>query len=226
MPSLERQAALREELCQGATLNYLEGRYDPAGRFSIAPILPPAAAWENGDRTMLCGLQTTDEAGTPQETKGKVSETDQANIAEPGQCRAIGEDQVLRTVPCADPHQLETVSVVNLKEKFPEGFPQVKDQDEFLAQRCAEAAEDYLQGEENLYQSTLQPYWGTVAETSWAGGTYSVNCSLIHVDPATGSFSTITGTATKGRDAFQINGAPPTPQPTRNPLRDAAPAGQ
>lgn len=80
---MERQAQLREELCQGSTFNYLDGQYDPAGKYSIAPILPPADAWANGDRTMLCGLQTTDEEGIPQQTEGRVSEVDQANIASP-----------------------------------------------------------------------------------------------------------------------------------------------
>ena len=57
LPNQTRQAQLREELCGAATLRYLDGKYDPNGRYSIAPILPPADAWQNGDRTMLCGLQ-------------------------------------------------------------------------------------------------------------------------------------------------------------------------
>ncbi len=58
-PNQTRQAQLREELCQTASIRYLGGRYDPSGRYSIAPILPPTDAWEDGDRTMLCGLQET-----------------------------------------------------------------------------------------------------------------------------------------------------------------------
>lgn len=225
-PDLNRQAQLREELCQGTTLTYLGGKYDPAGRYSIAPILPPAEAWKAGDRTMLCGLQTTNEQGVPQLTRGKVAEVDQANVALAGQCRAIGEDQVLRTVDCSEPHQLETVSQVNLFEDFPNGYPPVADQDKLLADRCTKAAIDYLGNEENLYQSTLQPYWGAVEEASWAGGTHTINCSLMHVNPATGGFSTITGSATGGRDALNIDGAPPTPQPQRNPLRQPGQNGQ
>lgn len=226
MPNLERQAQLREELCQGATLSYLDGKFDAVGKYSIAPILPPAEAWEQGDRTMLCGLQTTDASGTPQRTTGKVVDSDQANITEAGQCRVVDDNQVLRTVPCADPHQLETVSVIDLSQHFSTGFPQPADQNSFLADQCTHAAETYLGGEENLYQSTLQPYWGSVSESSWNGGTHSVNCSLIHVNPATGSFSTLTGAATAGRDAMTIDGAAPTAQPTRNPLRSSNGGGQ
>lgn len=219
IPSMERQAQLREELCQGSTFNYLDGQYDPAGKYSIAPILPPADAWANGDRTMLCGLQTTDEEGIPQQTEGRVSEVDQANIASPGECREIGDDQVLRTVNCADPHQMETISVVNLAEEFSDGTPSIDDQNEFLASRCADDAIAYMGEEENLYQSTLQPYWGTIPETSWNGGTRSVNCSLIHPSEEDSSFSVITGTAKDGREGLTIDGAAPTEQPERNPLR-------
>lgn len=222
MPDLARQAELREELCHSATITYLGGKFDPAGKYAIAPILPPASAWDNGDRTLLCGLQTTDEQGTPLPTSGKVVDNDQANIAQAGDCRAVGEDQVLRTVDCAEPHQLETTAVVNLGERFREGFPEIGQQDDFLADRCAQTAEEYMGGEENLYQSTLQVYWGTVLEDSWNGGTRSVNCSLMHANPSTNSFSTIVGSATDGREALSINGAPPTAQPKRNPLRSEA----
>ena len=219
IPDLDRQAQLREELCQGSTLNYLDGQFDPAGKYSIAPILPPADAWANGDRTMLCGLQTTNEEGIPQRTEGRVSEVDQANIAQPGECREISDGQVLRTVDCAQPHQMETISVVNLAEEFSRGTPSIDDQNDFLASRCADDAIAYLGDEENLYQSTLQPYWGTISETSWNGGTRSVNCSLIHAGDDGDSFSEIVGTATDGRDGFTINGKAPEKQPERNPLR-------
>lgn len=220
MPNQERQAQLREELCHGATLAYVDGRFDPAGKFSIAPILPPAEAWAQGDRTMLCGLQTTDEKGVAQPFSGRVVEVDQANIAEPGACRAIGDDQVLRTVDCAEPHQLETVSIVDLSQQFPQGTPSIDDQNKFLSERCTQAVEDYLGGEEALYQSTLQPYWGSLAESSWNGGSRSVNCSLMHVNRQTKTFSAITGSAKNGRESLTIDGATPAAPPTRNPLRN------
>ncbi|QPK79025.1 septum formation family protein [Corynebacterium lizhenjunii] len=219
MPDQARQAQLREELCHGATLQYLDGHYDPAGKYSIAPILPPAQAWKDGDRTMLCGLQTTDEHGTALITQGRVAESDQANIAREGECRAVDEAQVLRTVDCTQPHHLETVSVVNLAERFPEGTPSIDEQNHVLTEVCTAAAEAYLGGEEQLYQSTLQPYWGSITESSWEGGTRSVNCSLMHAAPGSAMFSTITGSAKGGRAALSINGAPPTPQPERKPLR-------
>ena len=225
-PDVTRQNALRDELCEAPTVSYLNGKWDPNGRYDIASILPPAGSWDQGDRTLLCGLQTTDANGVPQESTGKVSEVDQAVVAKPGECRKVDENQALSTVPCQEPHQMETVSVINLAEKFPGGYPSDEDMDKFLSETCTQNAMDYLGGEENLYQSTLQPFWGAMSRESWEGGSRSVNCSLIHIKD--GHFSEITGSATGGREALSINGAPPTEQPKRNPLRDpnAQPGGQ
>lgn len=221
MPDLTRQAQLREELCQTPTLRYLGGQFDPVGRYSIAPILPPAEAWEAGDRTMLCGIQSTDPAGVPMLTTGAAAEQDQAVVAQPGECVFVDDSRSLRIVDCAEDHQLETTSIVSLADVFPEGTPSVEDQDRHLQDVCTQAAIDYLGEEENLYQSTLQPYWGTLAQASWIGGSRSVNCSLFHAREE-GGFSTLNGTARDGRDGLLIDGAPPAEQPPRNPLREEA----
>jgi len=219
MPDLSRQAQLREELCQTPTLRYLGGRFDPVGRYSIAPILPPAEAWEAGDRTMLCGIQSTDASGVPMLTTGAAAEQDQAVVAQPGQCVYVDDSRSLRTVDCAENHHLETTAIVDLAPVFPEGTPSVEDQDRHLQDACTQAAIDYLGGEENLYQSTLQPYWGTLGQASWIGGSRSVNCSLFHATPE-GGFSNLNGTARDGREGLLIDGQPPAEQPERNPLRE------
>ena len=219
MPGLTRQAQLREELCQTPTLRYLGGRFDPVGRYSIAPILPPAEAWEAGDRTMLCGIQSTDASGVPMLTTGAAAEQDQAVVAQPGQCVYVDDSRSLRTVDCAENHQLETTAIVDLAPVFPEGTPSIEDQDRHLQDACTQAAIDYLGGEENLYRSTLQPYWGTLGQASWIGGSRSVNCSLFHATPE-GGFSNLNGTARDGREGLLIDGQPPAEQPERNPLRE------
>ena len=219
MPDLTRQAQLREELCQTPTLRYLGGRFDPVGRYSIAPILPPAEAWEAGDRTMLCGIQSTDASGVPMLTTGAAAEQDQAVVAQPGQCVYVDDSRSLRTVDCTENHQLETTAIVDLAPVFPEGTPSVEDQDRHLQDACTQAAIDYLGGEENLYRSTLQPYWGTLGQASWIGGSRSVNCSLFHATPE-GGFSNLNGTARDGREGLLIDGQPPAEQPERNPLRE------
>lgn len=222
MPNQTRQAQLREELCGAATLRYLNGVYDPKGRYSIAPILPPADAWARGDRTMLCGLQETNRAGEPVLTSGKVADEDQARVFEAGQCVTVDAANTLNVVPCADPHQLEIVSRVSLAEQFPDHTPTMEEQDKFLGDVCTRDAHDFLGGEEQLYQITLSPFWTTQSGPSWEGGSRSVNCALVFSRPE-GGFATLRGSATEGREQLLIDDSVPAPRPERRPLRDANP---
>ncbi|MBG6122828.1 septum formation family protein [Corynebacterium aquatimens] len=216
-PNPTRQAQLREELCQAQTKNYLEGRYDPAGRYSIAPILPPAQAWEKGDRTMLCGIQETDQNGAPILTTGRAAEQDQARVTPVGRCIITDEANTASEVECSEVHHIEITSIEDLAPVFPDRTPTVEQQDEYLQKRCTAAAEEFLGGEENLYQSTLQVYWGTSPQPAWDGGSRRVNCGLIFARD--NRFAALKGSATAGREGFTIDGKPPAKQPERRPLR-------
>lgn len=222
MPNQTRQAQLREELCGAATLRYLNGQYDPNGRYSIAPILPPAAAWASGDRTMLCGLQETNRAGDPILTTGRVIEQDQARVFDPGQCVAVDGAANATLIDCAEPHHLEITSRVNLAPVFADHTPSVEEQDNYLRDVCTTAGQDYLGAEENLYQVALQPFWTTQTPAAWEGGSRSVNCALVFSNPE-GQFSTLTGSATGGREILRIDGNPPPERPERRPLREEQP---
>ena len=219
MPNPTRQAQLREELCGAGTFRYLGGKYDPNGRYSIAPILPPADAWARGDRTMLCGLQETNRAGEPILTSGRVADQDQARVFEAGQCVAIDASNTLTAVKCADPHQLEITSQVSLEQVFPDHTPAVEEQDKHLQDVCTEAARDYMGSEENLYQIALRPFWTTQTPAAWEGGSRSVNCALMFSHPE-GGFANLTGSATQGREHLLIDDAPPPERPQRRPLRE------
>ncbi|MEJ5927808.1 septum formation family protein [Corynebacterium sp. H128] len=219
-PDLTRQAQLREELCKGPTIEYLSGQFDALGRYSIAPILPPADAWDAGDRTMLCGVQVAGENGVPKKTTGRATEQDQARVNETGACVAVDEAGSTRTVDCGQEHSFEVTAEVNLKDTFPDKTPSTEEQDKYLAKRCVTAAQDYLGGDDALYNSTLQPFWTTINTNSWIGGSHTVNCALFKPNQEK-TFSALAGSA-KGQ--FTIDGAAPPPQPTRNPLRTPAPA--
>lgn len=212
-PDLTRQAQLREELCQTATVRYLDGSFDPLGKYSIAPILPPAEAWAAGDRTMLCGVQATDGTGNPVLTVGHAAEQDQARVAEAGQCVFFDTARAPHIVDCAEDHHLETTRIVDVRENFPDTYPSVEEQDEHLSEVCTTAAIEYLGDEDSLSRSTLQPYWSTLSESSWNAGSHSVNCSLMSPHPE-GGFSVLSGSAT---GEFTIDGAPPAEPEDREP---------
>lgn len=219
MPDLTRQAQLREELCLTPTLSYLGGVFDPLGKYSVASILPPQEFWEQGDRTLLCGIQATDDQGNVIATKGAAATQDQARVAQVGECVAVDASSTTRVVDCADPHQLETTKIVDLLPVFPEGTPSIEDQDNHLRRVCTQAAQEYLGGDDALYYSTLQPFWSTITANSWTGGSHSVNCSLVFAN-RNKSFGTLAGSAT---DKFTINGKPPAARPKRSPIVNPEP---
>lgn len=214
MPDVERQAQLREELCLNPTIQYLQGDYDNRGRYSVASILPPADSWAAGDRTLLCGLQVTDDNGNVLVTTGKAQEQDQARIFAAGQCVQIIENNAIREVDCAGDHQLEITSVVDLQPIFPDWVPSEEEQDAYLQSRCTTDAQNYLGSEDALYYSTLTPFWLTVDANSWEAGSHSVNCALIAVD-AEGGMATLAGSA---RSGFTINGQAPEVRAERAPV--------
>ncbi len=108
--------------------------------------------------------------------------------------------------------------MVDLQNVFPQGTPSTEDQDQHLKTVCTNAALEYIGGDDALYNSTLSPFWTTVTTNSWIGGTHTVNCALFKAN-RDGKFSALKGSA-KGQ--FTIDGAPPPPQPSRNPLRTPA----
>lgn len=213
LPDLTRQAQLREELCYSPTVQYLGGRFDPLGKYSVAPILPPQEAWDQGDRTLLCGVQATDQEGRVISTTGKAAEQDQARVFPAGTCISLDPAGGIHTVDCADPHQLEITKIVNLEPVFRDRVPTVEDQDRHLRTECTDAAREYLGNDDKLYESTLQPFWSTITDNSWNGGTRSVNCALVFGQD--GRFASLKGTA---KAAFTINDQPPAPRPKRSPI--------
>ena len=219
IPDMDRQAQLTQELCIKPTKRYLDGKFDPNGKFSIAPILPPPAAWKQGDRTLLCGLQITGPDGSAKEVQGTVLAQDQSRVYAPGTC--VGVDPQSGTagvVDCGSDHSYEVTQIIDLSKKF-DFYPVAAVMDKYLADSCTQAARDYLGGDDALYNSTLEPFWTALPLESWNAGSRLVNCSLTKVNPA-GSFSTLSGSA-KGQ--FTIDGTPPPPQPPRRPKRDDAP---
>lgn len=214
-PDLRRQGQLTAELCDGPTLAYLEGRLDPEGRYQISPILPPASAWAEGDRTMLCGVMVTDAEGRSIETVGLAAETDQSRAFPAETCVRV-DNNIPVEVPCQEDHTWQVTDVVNLGDQFPDVWPDVEKQNTALNERCTEAARGFLGGDDALYNSTLTPFWTTIQSQSWAAGSRTVNCALTFGRQG-GGFAVINGDVRQG---FTIDGQPPAKQPERNPLRN------
>lgn len=213
-PDLPRQEQLTAELCNGPTLTYLEGRWDPEGQYTISPILPPKSSWERGDRTMLCGIMAPGADGRAREVVGVAAQQDQSRAFKPDTCVRVSGD-LTSEVPCSEPHAWQVTQMVNLGELFPQGWPTVDQQNEKLNEVCTGAARNYLGGDDGLYYSTLTPFWNTIQQQSWAAGSRTVNCALTYGRQG-GGFAELVGDV---RSSFTIDGAPPKQLPKRNPLR-------
>lgn len=219
-PTPDELRALRDDVCMPSVLDYLDGRFDPQGKFAVAPMLPPSGDWNAGDRTMLCGIQLEESLIGTSTMNHPATLTDQAITYEPGVCVAINENGGFTAIDCGEPHAFESVGVVDLLADFPDDTPSVEEQNALLSDVCVARAIDYLgggdEGDEALYQSTLIPFWLPVTVESWDLGSHSTTCWLAK-DSDFGGFSTLQGSAL---GEFTIDGAPPAEQPERAPRRE------
>ncbi|MQY22364.1 septum formation family protein [Nocardia macrotermitis] len=224
-PDSLRFAELRDEHCFTAAQSYLGGRLDPRGRFVVGMINPGEPAWNKGDRTVRCGLQLVSATGNAtQQTVGRVRDSDQSRIFDPGTC--IGINQNLPTnepVDCTEPHAYEVMSSVDLGQQFNSGTPANADQDRYMQDQCARVADSYLGGPKALINKTLTIFWDNIDARSWLVGSHKLNC-LVGKGTQDG-FSSITGSA-KGN--IMIDGQAPVPPPSNGrstpaPLPGAAP---
>lgn len=241
LPDDRQWRQLVGERCTPVVTGYLNGKFDPDGRFRVGALKPSAAKWAEGDRELRCGVQSASRSGALYPLVGRAAEADQSAVHPPGTCLAIDGRTIGDPVDCAGPHAVETVGIVDLSEKFPEGFPAVGDQDAFLQPECGRIAAEYAGGAEVITDKKLTVYWDNLSEESWAAGSRKVNCNLAALLPDRSGFAPVTGPV-KGEVVVGDSAAPPaadTPKPgapapsttapadpSDPPASDAPPAGE
>jgi hypothetical protein len=238
LPDDASMRRLVNERCSPVVLQYLGGKFDPNGKFRVGALKPSQKKWDEGDRELRCGVQSASRSGALYPLTGKAADQDQSGVFEPGTCLAIDERRVGDPTDCAGPHAVEAVGIVDLSQKFPEGFPAVGDQDGFLQPECSRIAADYAGGAQAITDKKLTVYWDNVTEDSWNAGTRRVNCNLAALLPDRSGFAPVTGAA-KGSVAVSDQAAPPatstpqagvpapptaTPTPTVDPSASPAPS--
>ena len=203
--ALARSAAASMTAVGAAILNglHLQGKLDPQGRYSVGMMFPSQAQWDKGARELRCGLQQTGKGGQPDQVAGRVIDNDQSFSWPPGTC--IGIDQQTRrpTVPatvvgCSEPHAFQTTGIVDLSARFGnrtsgKPWPQIDDQNKFLAGICPAQAQRFLGGKEKLDATTLNTQWSVISEPSWLAGSRKVVCYIGL--PDRGGFATLVGDA-------------------------------
>ena len=226
-PGMLRFAELRDAHCLPAVQHYLNGKFDPFGKYQVGLINPGQGGWDAGERTLRCGLQVTATTGRLQPMKGSVAKQDQSRVWDPGTCIGILQGQPTDPVDCKKEHSYEVIAIIDLAQQFKGAIPSVEDQDRFLNKVCTDAAAQYLGSPDGLKNKTLTLFWDNPDPISWLAGSKRVNCSVGKED--TGGFAPLVNSA-KNNDLL-INGQPPVPlasaPPGRsmpNPLPGAAPA--
>ena len=230
LPDDRQWRQLVNERCGPVVLTYLNGKFDPVGKFRVGALKPSPAMWADGDRELRCGLQSASRTGAMYPTVGKVVDSDQSAIQEPGTCMAIEGRTVGDPVACVGPHAVETVGIVDLAQRFPGPFPQVGDQDAFLQPECTRVANSYAGGDDVIAGKKLTVYWDNVTDESWTAGTRKINCNLAALLPDRSGFAPVTGSVTG--DVVIGDSAPPpaansqSGAPAPGPAANPAPAGQ
>jgi hypothetical protein len=222
LPDDRQWRQIVNERCEPVVLEYLGGKFDPDGRFRVGALKPSPSKWADGDRELRCGVQSASRSGALLPISGRAAESEQAAVQEPGTCLAIDGRTIGDPVDCSGPHAVEAVGVVDLSEKFSEGFPAVGDQDAYLQPQCAEVASTYAGNAEAISAKGLTVYWDNITEASWNAGTRKVNCNLAALLPDRSGFAPVTGPV-KGDVVVGDEPAPPATNTPGSPSTQAPP---
>jgi hypothetical protein len=165
--------------CTSVGAQYLGGKLDPFGKYTVGALKPTAEQWRNGDRKLRCGLQRVSPSGKRLlSTTGAAAAQDQSNVHEPGTCFGLVKGQVGDPVDCGGVHAYEVVGVVDLSKAFdPKAYPSEAAQLEKLVDLCPPEANKYT-GNADLRTHQLSLYPDTLKKESWDAGSHRVNCKV------------------------------------------------
>lgn len=170
------QQAAQSNCTAGAT-DYLGGKLDPNGKYTVGALKPTSAQWTSGDRTLRCGLQRSTPSSQLIPTTGSARGADQSNVYPIGTCLALVNKAAGGPVPCGNQHSYEIVGTANLHGQFPSTYPAVAQQQTALGKLCQAQANNYT-ANANLKQYQLSVTWDTISQQSWDAGSYQVNCKI------------------------------------------------
>lgn len=217
-PADEAWQKLVADRCTPVVTTYLNGKFDPDGKFRVGALKPSQQRWDSGDKGMRCGLQMASRSGEMFPITGKVAAQDQSAVQPVGTCLAIDGRTVGDPTDCAGPHAVEAVGLVDLGTEFTEDWPAIEDQDKFLQPACTDAANTFAGNDQVIGAKGLTVYWGNLSEESWKAGSRKVNCNIGTLLPDNSGFASITGSV-KGN--LVVSGQPAAPAPSA----PGAPAG-
>src|SRR5699024_3568466 len=93
-PDNDAWRALTEERCGAVAREYLPTPLDPYGKLTVGVLRPDAQQWDEGERTLHCGLQWVGPGGGLQPLTEPAAEMDQSDVWDLGTCLALSDKTV------------------------------------------------------------------------------------------------------------------------------------
>jgi hypothetical protein len=210
-PTVEAWREIAKQKCTTGAAQYLGGKLDPFGKYSVGALKPSDDQWRSGDRKLRCGLQRAGPSGkvlVP--TTGSAKGQDQSDVYVPGTCLALVDKTVGDPIECTSGHAYEIVGIVDLSKTFKDGFQSEEQQQTAMLDQCPKVASDYSGGI-NLKDKGLTLTWDTRKQESWDAGSHLAACKVGATLPDNSGLAVVTGTI-KASGADQ-----PAPPPTTQP---------
>lgn len=188
-PDTQTWQKVTQQDCGASVKSYL-GKLDPNGRFVVGALKPTDTQWAAGNRGLHCGVEIATLTGLVSFT-GPAKGADQSNVFPVGTCLGLVDGSAGGPVDCGNPHAYEIVGIVNLHDRFPNGYPSTDDQQNALASLCTPLASSYTGGA-NLTSFGLTLTWETLSQDSWNVGSYRVNCEVGQLAPSGQALAPVT----------------------------------
>jgi hypothetical protein len=181
-PSEAEWDVLGGRLCNGPVSAYLHAPLDPEGRYYSSLIQPVREGWEEGQRTVDCGVGvhlpavygTQHDDSVFDSSTGRADGAHQAFLYPIGTCIRFDSRQP-GSLPCSAPHSDVVVGRVTLAPGGP--HPSQAAFNRMVRPGCEAAATRYLRHPLG-YPATLSVTWSSLSSPSWAAGTRDVDCYL------------------------------------------------
>jgi Septum formation len=176
-PDEKRWQEIAAEKCTPGVTEYLGGKLDPFGKYTVSALKPTDEQWRSGDRKLRCGIHRVTPLGNRLRTKGSAHGQDQSNVYDVGTCFALNDKEPGDPIDCTRAHAFEIVGNADLSVAFPAEFPNVDVQKAKLAELCGQLVGSYTGGLD-LASKKLTLTWDTLQEQSWAAGSRKADCKV------------------------------------------------
>jgi hypothetical protein len=195
-PNEDVWGRLTGQYCAEPATSFLGRQLDPDGLYAVGLIRPTEDSWDQGTRSVTCGLErrslaARQPAGLLETFTGDILGADQSRVYPTGSCLAEDTAQILGTVACSAPHQAVAVGSITLPAGPGYEAPTADQFTALAAPRCLDRAKAFF-GAAYHDSATARTGWLRIMPASWNAGSRSFTCTVDYTT-ADGVPRTVTG---------------------------------